>query len=177
MTFDYDDYISIPGPAGSLPRLSLEEKQQLFSSINSKVVEMAASATLDGDFESIAWMNASSSVSVSHTLMASCQLRRIPSILVMIVSIKIVNDQTNVLLKDESGSMNATLDPQVLKLKLQIGSVLQLGIFINLNLENVGLFKPFKDICFINITMDCIKSVFENNGEKRVFSFTSNFIY
>jgi hypothetical protein len=84
-------------------------------------------STTDGDFESIAWMNASSSATASHTLMESSHLKRIPSILVMIVSIQVINDQTSLLLKDESGSMSATVDPQVLKLKLQIGSVLELG--------------------------------------------------
>lgn len=83
------------------------------------------------NFESVAWINATS-VNSSVKLIEATKLKCIPNLVVMIVSIKVINDQTIVVVKDESGIMNGILDSQVFNLKLQTGCVLELGNLISL---------------------------------------------
>ena len=81
----------------------------------------------ESDFESLSWIKAKS-IAGSHKLAEISSLKSIPKILLVIHSLQIINDQANVMLKDETGMMQGTLHPEVLSLgKLQVGWVLELG--------------------------------------------------
>ena len=137
--YDTNDYDAgnIPGPAGKLPQISLEEKKKLFKSYSLKrkfsdtqrQESKPPMLKKDEDLDSLPWKNAQSLQGTFRVnQLSSSSLKRVANLIVMIHSIKIYNDQANVIVKDETGMIDGTLHPQVLSLgHVQIGSVMELG--------------------------------------------------